>query len=198
MNINNIKPLKYNIHSISNLYQGSTETDLNIEIREYGSDALEVTLINKNYSKQCSTLRNKFILLIFCIYAYCMSYLLKSYHLILIDFAIILCLLLLLWHLNRLTKTEKFLFCYDFGIHFQVEKCLGKRNRFVAASNIHDIVINEVIENLDFRYLLILRTKGALFQKTPIIPIFKIFKPSYECLSLVYKHLNKVMIKSKI
>ncbi|XP_065371620.1 uncharacterized protein PIG-H [Calliphora vicina] len=196
MDMNKVTPLNYKFHSITNLYNGLPQTNLNLEIYQYGSDSVEVKLINTDYPKQRNALKKQFIYLILCFYAYAMLFLLKSYHLAFIDTILIISLIPLLWRLSSLVEYEKLIFCYDFGIHLQIQKFSGKQNKFVAASHIHDIVINEVLENLDFRYLLILRTKGNLFHKKQIIPIFMIFKPTYECLSLVYKHLNKVMVKN--
>ncbi|KAI8130797.1 hypothetical protein CVS40_0827 [Lucilia cuprina] len=165
-------PLSYKFHSLPNLYKGSTETNINLEIYEYGPDALEVKLINTNYKMQWKALKKQFLYLILCFSAYLTNFLLKPNQLTYIDAIFIIWLVPLLWRLNRLVE-------------------------FVAACNIHDIVINEVLEDLDFRYLLILRTKGRLFLNKPIIPIFTVFKPSYDCLCLVYKHLNKVMLINK-
>ncbi|KNC21416.1 hypothetical protein FF38_12560, partial [Lucilia cuprina] len=165
-------PLSYKFHSLPNLYKGSTETNINLEIYEYGPDALEVKLINTNYKMQWKALKKQFLYLILCFSAYLTNFLLKPNQLTYIDAIFIIWLVPLLWRLNRLVEYEKFIFCYDFGLHLQIQKCMGQKNRFVAACNIHDIVINEVLEDLDFRYLLILRTKGRLFLNKPIIPIF--------------------------
>ncbi|XP_037814703.1 uncharacterized protein LOC119605575 [Lucilia sericata] len=198
MDINQeVIPLSYKFHSLTNLYKGSTETNIKLEIYEYGPDALEVKLINTNYQMQWTALKKQFLYFILSFSAYVANFVLKSYHLAYIDTIFIIWLVPLLWRLSRLVEYEKFIFCYDFGLHLQIQKCMGQKNRFVAACNIHDIVINEVLEDLDFRYLLILRTKGKVFVNKPIIPIFTVFKPSYDCLCLVYKHLNKVMSINK-
>uniref|UniRef100_A0A1A9V8U6 Uncharacterized protein n=1 Tax=Glossina austeni TaxID=7395 RepID=A0A1A9V8U6_GLOAU len=64
----------------------------------------------------------------------------------------------------------EFIFCYDFGLQIQTTTFLAKSNYFMAASSIHDIVINEVLENH--------------------------LKPCGDCLHIIYKHLNKTMRKT--
>lgn len=102
------KPLTYKFHSINNLYKGTNDTDLSLEIYEYGSDAVEIKLINTNYCQQRATLKKQFIFLILCFYIYSMVHLFKSFHLYVLDALFILWLLPLLWHLNSLTEFGKF------------------------------------------------------------------------------------------
>ncbi|XP_075148242.1 phosphatidylinositol glycan anchor biosynthesis class H [Haematobia irritans] len=185
----------YEFHSVTHLYAGIEEPDLHLEIQSYGSDALQIKLVNKAYSKQKNKLLQKCVFFLSTSLCYLWIVWSHSFRLLYMEAILLLWLLPLLWRLFSIVESEKFLFCFDFGIHLQIKKLLGMSNTFIASSNIHDICINEVIENLDFRYLLIIRTKGKLFHKIPIIPVFKILKPTCDCLNVIYKCLNQIMLK---
>lgn len=109
MSTNEEKSLNYKFHSITNLYKGTKDTDLSLEIYEYGSDAVEIKLINTNYKQQQATLKKHFIFLILCFYIYSMIFLFKSFHLLFIDAVFILWLIPLLWRLTQLTEFGKLL-----------------------------------------------------------------------------------------
>ncbi|XP_013118616.2 phosphatidylinositol N-acetylglucosaminyltransferase subunit H isoform X1 [Stomoxys calcitrans] len=188
-------PLIYEFHSTTHLYEGIKEPNLRLEVHEYGSDAVQIKLVNKTFAKQKNEVGQHCVFFATTCCCYLWLHLNHSFRLVYMEVFLLLWLVPLLWRLLSIVESETFIYCYDFGMHLQVKKLLGKSNSFITSSNIHDVRINEVVENFDFRYLLIIRTKGKLFQKKPIIPVFKIFKPTCDCLSLIYKSLNQVMLK---
>ncbi|XP_073815847.1 phosphatidylinositol glycan anchor biosynthesis class H isoform X2 [Musca autumnalis] len=189
--------LKQDFHSKPHLYQGIEETDLRLEINELSIDALQIKLINKNFHKQkTAAIKQTLVFVIICGF-YLWLHLNAAFRLLYFGIISILWFLPILWRWISLVKAESFIYCYDFGINLQIERLLGKSNTFISSSDIHDVRINEVLENFDFRYLLIIRTKGKLFQKKPIIPIFKVFKPTCDCLTIIYKKLNLMQLKQE-
>ncbi|XP_011293583.1 phosphatidylinositol N-acetylglucosaminyltransferase subunit H [Musca domestica] len=187
----------YEFHSTTHLYKGLEETDLRLEIHELGSDALQVRLVNKDFPKQKkAAIKESLVFVAICGF-YLWLHLNAAFRLLYFGIASFLWFLPILWRWLSLVKAENIIFCHDFGINLQIEKCWGKSNTFISSSAIHDIRINEVLENFDFRYLLIIRTKGKLFQKRPIIPIFKVFNPTCDCLNIIYKKLNQMYCKTQ-
>ncbi|XP_061393343.1 phosphatidylinositol N-acetylglucosaminyltransferase subunit H [Musca vetustissima] len=191
-------PLIYEFHSTSHLYKGIEEADLRLEIHELGHDALQIMLINKDFPKQRKVAIKETLLFAGICGFYLWLHLNAAFRLLYFAIISVIWFLPILWRWLSLVKSETFIYCYDFGINLQIERLLGKSNTFISSSDIHDIRINEVLENFDFRYLLIIRIKGKLFRKHPIIPIFKIFKPTCDCLSMIYKKLNQVHCKQQL
>lgn len=121
--------------------------------------------------------------------------------------------------------TEKLLFIKEFCLQCTGTHFLGRRNhRFLSTANIHDIVINEVIDGVCIHewlrsyvgmtsfqwysilcysqfqikviYLLIVRTKGPEFEKQPIVPLLSV---RYLMLihSLISQHMFSIISEPK-
>ncbi|XP_037944356.1 uncharacterized protein LOC119677160 [Teleopsis dalmanni] len=119
--------LIYKYQSIKQKYTGSKEADLELNIECYSRDSIQVQLTNLNYNKQK---QNK----IFLTY---LMYVAKS--------------------MSDIIKKEKLLICNNFALQLETERCFSRKsNRFISASDIHDVVINEVIQDI-----LMLRTKNV-------------------------------------
>ncbi|KAL9901112.1 phosphatidylinositol glycan anchor biosynthesis class H [Glossina fuscipes fuscipes] len=186
----------FEFQSIRQRYKGPEERDLHLKIYEYGNDVLEVNLINKHFSRLRRSLQKQVVWMFIVMIITLLVKISLNFYSSIINFLLLFWLIIKVWSISSLVKNEKFIFCYDFGLQIQTTTFLTKSNYFMAASSIHDIVINEVLENFDFHYLLIVRTKGVLFRKKPIIPIYKHLKPCGDCLHIIYKHLNKTMRKT--
>ncbi|XP_037952236.1 uncharacterized protein LOC119682796 isoform X2 [Teleopsis dalmanni] len=183
--------LIYKYQSIKQKYTGSKEADLELNIECYSRDSIQVQLTNLNYNKQK---QNKIcnILLTLCFLStyttFRFIYFTKNLQLFcdrewLAFTAILTYLMYVAKSMSDIIKKER---CFS-----------RKSNRFISASDIHDVVINEVIQDLDVHYILMLRTKKRLFNKTPIIVIFNNLRPSVECLEMIYNNLKKIFINSE-
>ncbi|XP_037952235.1 uncharacterized protein LOC119682796 isoform X1 [Teleopsis dalmanni] len=198
--------LIYKYQSIKQKYTGSKEADLELNIECYSRDSIQVQLTNLNYNKQK---QNKIcnILLTLCFLStyttFRFIYFTKNLQLFcdrewLAFTAILTYLMYVAKSMSDIIKKEKLLICNNFALQLETERCFSRKsNRFISASDIHDVVINEVIQDLDVHYILMLRTKKRLFNKTPIIVIFNNLRPSVECLEMIYNNLKKIFINSE-
>lgn len=190
----------YTYHSLSRRYNGNKSPDLQLTVYEYGKDSIEIELTNLQYALQrCQNIKHIFmIIVIYSTYIIMASKnvtLLKGH--ILYDLSCLLWLLYRIINLLSLIHTEKVIVCLDLALQCHTVRFLRRTsNLFIPASNIYDIVINEVIENLDVHYILIIRTKGSLFQKKPIITLFNTLQPSFDCLQMTYRCLNRIFRKT--
>ncbi|XP_067619505.1 uncharacterized protein PIG-H [Eurosta solidaginis] len=187
-------------HSRGQLYDGNETPDLQLTLSEYGQDAIEIELTNMQYSSQKRQKIKHIILFLFVWIAYTISTSSRevwfSKH-ALCDISFILWILYRLINLFSLIQSERVIFCLDLALQCHTVRFLQRSsNLLIPVNNIYDIVINEVIENLDVHYILIIRTQGELFQKKPIISIFNTLHPSFECLQKIYICLNKRMPNS--
>ena len=106
---NEIKPLIFEFSSIKSKYNGTLEPDLTLEIYEYGSDALQVNLINRNYQKQKTSLQKQFIFLILTFNLYLTLILFNNYqHLLIIDIILLIYLTPITWRLWHLIESGKY------------------------------------------------------------------------------------------
>ncbi|XP_053947210.1 uncharacterized protein LOC128855955 isoform X1 [Anastrepha ludens] len=186
--------------SLGQRYTGSKRPDLELTLREYGKDSVEIELTNLRYTTQKRKQIKHICMLITMYVVYSIlkskSCLLFKGH-ILCDFSFLFWLIYRLFGLFSLIQTEKILFCLDLALQCHTVRFLSRTlNLFIPANSIYDVVINEVIENMDVHYILIIRTKGDIFQKKPIIALFNSLHPSFECLHMVYKSLNKIRQQS--
>ncbi|XP_004537849.1 uncharacterized protein LOC101462194 [Ceratitis capitata] len=190
----------YVYHSLGHQYSGNKSPDLQLTLHEYGKDSIELELTNLRYNTQ-KWQKIKHICILATLYLACITSVPKS---LLLSKGLILCgVSCLLWLLYRilnllsLIKSERIIFCLDLALQCHTVRIFSRTsNIFIPANNIYDIVINEVIEDLDVHYILIIRTQGQLFQKRPIIPLFNKLHPSFECLQMTYKYLNKILRKT--
>lgn len=161
----------YEFHSTTHLYKGLDQTDLRLEIHELGSDALQVRLVNKDFPKQKkAAIKESLVFVAICGF-YLWLHLNAAFRLLYFGIASLLWFLPILWRWLSLVKAgmlgraiciisysnkyfflENIIFCHDFGINLQIEKCWGKSNTFISSSAIHDIRINEVLENVSIAY----------------------------------------------
>lgn len=190
----------YTYHSLSQRYSGNKSPDLQLTVQEYGKDCIELKLTNLQYALQrCQKIKHICLsIIIYFVYIILISRnvtLLKGH--ILCDLSCLLWLLYRIFNLMSLIETEKVIICLDLALQCHTVRFLRRTsNLFIPVNNIYDIVINEVIEDLDVHYILIIRTKGSLFQKKPIVTLFNTLQPCFECLQMTYRCLNKIFRKS--
>ncbi|XP_018797268.1 PREDICTED: uncharacterized protein LOC108974091 [Bactrocera latifrons] len=190
----------YTYQSLCQRYSGNKSPDLQLTVHEYGKDSIELELTNLQYALQrYQKIKHICInIIIYIVYIIMVSKnvtLLKGH--MLCDLSCLLWLLYRIFNLMSLIHTEKVIICLDLALQCHTVRFLRRTsNLFIPASNIYDIVINEVIEDLDVHYILIIRTKGSLFQKKPIITLFNSLQPSFECLQMTYRCLNGIFRKS--
>lgn len=175
--------------TLSDQFSSFGGKDLQLKIIDYNPDSFEVQLFNQNYSNERS-FRFKAILTLALTYlAYIVS---TTNRLLLVDVASILTLVYLIYTTIELVKSEKILFISEFALQITTEKFLSRKSSiFIPMANVKDVVINEVIDDLAIKYVLITRTKGSLSHSKPIIAMFKSLQPRIECLEVVYSHFLK-------
>ncbi|XP_017472058.1 PREDICTED: uncharacterized protein LOC108363269 isoform X1 [Rhagoletis zephyria] len=189
----------YKYHSIRQMYAGDKLPDLQLTLREYSKDSVEIEVTNLRYGIQ-RWQKMKHICTIITIYIMysiltSKSWLFKGH--ILCDLSLFFWFLYRIVKLFSLIQSEKVLFCSDLALQCHTVRFLSRTsNLFIPANNVYDVVINEAIEDLDVHYVLIIRTKGDLYQKRPIIAIFNTLRPTFDCLHMVNKCLNKARRKA--
>ncbi|EDW84567.2 uncharacterized protein Dwil_GK13067 [Drosophila willistoni] len=88
-------------------------------------------------------------------------------------------------------QSEKLFYSWDLALQTETVHTFGRKTiQCVQRGHLYDIVMNEVIENLDVKYMLIMRTKGGMFDRKPIIPLFNALSPSFECLQHIHRILH--------
>ncbi|XP_055849934.1 uncharacterized protein LOC129914624 [Episyrphus balteatus] len=168
-------------------YRSFGGRELQLNIIDYNRDSFEIQIINKNYSYERSFRFKAIVTLALTYLAYIVS---SSSRLLIVDVASLLTLAYLIYTTIELVKSEKILFVAEFALQITTEKS-RRSSIFIPATNIKDVVINEVIDDLAIKYVLITRTKGSLSHSKPIIAMFKSLQPRIECLEIVYTHFLK-------
>ncbi|SPP80318.1 Hypothetical predicted protein [Drosophila guanche] len=170
-------------YSLGAKYAGSTEEDLEVCIKNYGGDVVRIELVNRLHGAQCQRQLRRFLLLLSASTVYFISvwrlgdnFISIWQPRILYPIIIVATLAIVIIRTAlALVKTEKLFYSWDMALQTETVRSFGRESVFcVQRGHIHDIVLNEVIENLDVKYMLILRTRGSMFKKRPIIPLFHV------------------------
>ncbi|EDV90675.1 uncharacterized protein LOC6569854 [Drosophila grimshawi] len=193
-----MEPTKHRYFSISAKYKGSQEEDLELTIQKYGDDVVRIQLLNRLHGKQCRAQLKRFLFMISLAIVYFAfavrwsegSVTLRQAHIL---YPALLCLavvLLIFRNTLRLVHSERLFYSWDMALQTETIRTFGRQTVLcVQRGHLHDMVLNEVIENLDIKYMLILRTKGNLFKERPIIPMFHCLSPCFECL----QHIQRIL-----
>ncbi|XP_043652499.1 uncharacterized protein LOC122619558 [Drosophila teissieri] len=186
-------------------YEGSVEGDLELCIKHCGGDVVRIELVNRLHGMQLQRKLRRILLLVFLAIAYfvgtcgfdnrTISFLQPR-----ILYPLVTCAsvaILLIRSTLNLVQAERLFYSWDMALQMDTVRSFGRESVFcVQRGHIEDIVLNEVIENLDVKYMLILRTKGSQFMKRPIIPLFNSQSPPIECLQHTYAVLHKYWLNS--
>ncbi|KAH8383910.1 hypothetical protein KR009_011181 [Drosophila setifemur] len=180
-------------------YTGSAEADLELCIQRCGGDVVRMELVNRQHGVQLRRQLRRLLVLVSLSIAYfvgvcCIWNRSLSLWQPRILYPLVTCVsvaILIIRSTLKLVQSERLFYSWDLALQTETVRSFGKETVLcVQRGNIHDIVLNEVIEDLDVKYMLILRTKGTLFQNRPIIPLFNSQSPSFECLQHIYKVLH--------
>ncbi|EDW96309.1 uncharacterized protein Dyak_GE24958, isoform A [Drosophila yakuba] len=172
-------------------YEGSVEADLELCIKHCGGDVVRIELVNRLHGMQLQRKLRQILLLGFLAVAYfvgicgfdnrSISFLHPR-----ILYPLALCASvanLLIRSTLNLVQAERLFYSWDMALQMETVRSFGRKSVLcVQRGHIENIVLNEVIENLDVKYILILRTKGSQFMKRPIIPLFNSQSPPFECM----------------
>ncbi|XP_030371015.1 uncharacterized protein LOC115621488 isoform X2 [Scaptodrosophila lebanonensis] len=196
-----MQPARRRFFSTGAKYAGNTEEDLELGIKYYGEEVVRMELVNRQHRAQCRSQLNR-MLVLFGLAALYLSFAIKfSEHpvtfgqaQILYPVLLFLTIFMIILHSSsRLVQSEKVFYSWDLALQTEIVRTFGRESYCVQRGNLHDIVINE----LDIKYMLILRTKGNLFRERPIIPLFHSLSPSLECLQHIRSHLHKCWLNGK-
>ncbi|XP_055903713.1 uncharacterized protein LOC129939647 [Eupeodes corollae] len=173
----------------SNIFRSFGGRELQLNIIDYNRDSFEIQIINKDYSNERSFRLKSIATLAVTYLAYIAS---TTSRLLIVDVLSLFTLGFLIYTTIELVKSEKVLFVAEFALQITTEKFLSRKSSlFIPSNNIKDVVINEVINDLAIKYVLITRTRGSLSHDKPIIAMFKSLQPRIECLEVVYSHFLK-------
>ncbi|XP_016959840.1 uncharacterized protein LOC108031136 [Drosophila biarmipes] len=186
-------------------YAGSVEPDLELCIRHCGGDAVRIELVNRQHGIQLRRKVRRLLLLVFLAIVYFVGvcrfedrkiHILQPRILYPLVTCVFVAILVLRSALN-LVQAERLFYSWDMALQTETVRSFGRESVFcVQRGHIEDIVLNEVIEDLDVKYMLILRTKGSMFKKRPIVPLFNSQSPSFESLQHIYRVLNGYWLNS--
>ncbi|XP_017026714.1 phosphatidylinositol N-acetylglucosaminyltransferase subunit H [Drosophila kikkawai] len=186
-------------------YAGYAEADLELCIRHCGGDVVRIELVNRLHGTELRRQLRRLLLLVFLATAYFVGVCgLWSRNIGLWQPRIIyplvtwaLVAILMLRSTLNLVHIERLFYSWDMALQTETVRSFGRQSVLcVQRGQIHDIVLNEVIEDLDVKYMLILRTKGSLFKKSPVIPLFNSQSPSFECLQHIHRVLHGYWLNS--
>ncbi|XP_062124001.1 LOW QUALITY PROTEIN: uncharacterized protein LOC133837308 [Drosophila sulfurigaster albostrigata] len=202
-----MEPKTHKYFSIPAKYSGSTVEDLELSIQKYGDNVVRMQLLNRVHKKQCGTQLKRFLLLagLASLYYGCILAVSEKnakIHQAHILYPALLWLVLafkIVRNTLDLVHSEKIFYSWDMALQTETVRTFGRKSVFcVQRGHLHDIVLNEVIENLDIKYMLILRTKGSMFNQRPIIPLFNSLSPSFECLKQIHRILHGYWLNNNL
>ncbi|XP_017057218.1 uncharacterized protein LOC108098653 [Drosophila ficusphila] len=186
-------------------YAGSTDADLELCIKHCGGDVVRIELVNRLHGIQLQRKLRRLLLLVFLAVAYFVGVfgfgsrnigILQPRILYPLVTCVSVAILMIRSTLN-LVQAERLFYSWDMALQTETVRSFGRESVLcVQRGHIQDIVLNEVIEDLDVKYMLILRTKGSEFNKRPIVPLFNSQSPSVECLQHTYRVLRGYWLNS--
>lgn len=100
----NQKPSIYEFHSTPHSYQGKDEPDLRLELYEYGADALEVRLINRDLPQQKKNMKKHITLFMLASGFHLWLHLNRIVHVPYVDIFLGLWCAILMWRLSHLVE----------------------------------------------------------------------------------------------
>ncbi|KAM8703036.1 hypothetical protein ACLKA7_005387 [Drosophila subpalustris] len=179
-----MEPKTHKYFSIPAKYSGSSVEDLELNIQKYGDNVVRMQLLNRVHSKQCGAQLKRFILLAGLAFTYYGLVLtvgeegsakIQQAHMLYPGVLWLVLAFKILRTTLDLVHSEKIFYSWDMALQTETVRTFGRKSVCcVQRGHLHDIVLNEVIENLDVKYMLILRTKGSMFKERPIIPLFNL------------------------
>ncbi|XP_037025979.1 uncharacterized protein LOC119067230 [Bradysia coprophila] len=173
------------------LSQSVSGDDIQLDITELDLNTTEIVISNLNFKTNRST----------GIKLLSLSALLLGgsliFQSIILYAALIVFLSIRFYCFTCLVQSEKLTVTKDFGVQLLTTYTLGRtRSLFIQFAHIHDVVIQEVIQNLKVTFMLAFLTKGSWFEKRPIIPIVNTINPRLDVLKIVYNILRKYVGRS--
>ncbi|XP_030562851.1 uncharacterized protein LOC115764121 isoform X2 [Drosophila novamexicana] len=193
-----MEPSRHRYFSKTAIYKGSVVEDLELTVQKYGEDVVRIQLLNRLHGEQCRAQLKRFFWLLGLATVYFGFALALSEGPTRMGQAHILYPGLLCFALSasifrttlQLVHSEKLFYSWDMALQTETVRTFGRQSVLcVQRGHLHDMVLNEVIENLDIKYMLILRTKGSMFKERPIIPLFNNLSPPFECL----QHIQRIL-----
>ncbi|ALC46789.1 CG14463 [Drosophila busckii] len=199
-------PYTHRFFSIPAKYAGKLVEDLELTVQKYGNNVVRIQLSNRLHIEQCRA-QFKRILLIAGLAVVYFAIILKfdkegtritAAHILIPSLLWLAISSYLLRTALNLVQSEKVFYSRDIALQATTVRTFGRESTSICVEHghIHDMVLNEVIENLDVKYMLILRTKGSVFRRTPIIPLFNRLHPSFECLEQIQQILHTYWLKN--
>ncbi|KAH8357214.1 hypothetical protein KR084_009571 [Drosophila pseudotakahashii] len=186
-------------------YEGSVDADLELCIKHCDGDVVRIELVNRQHGIQLQRNLRRLLLLLFLAIAYFVGVcgfedrkfgILQPRILYPLVTCVSVAILMLRSTLN-LVQSERLFYSWDMALQTETVRSFGRESVLcIQRGHIEDIVLNEVIEDLDVKYMLILRTKGSQFKKRPIVPLFNSQSPSFECLQHTYRVLHGYWLNS--
>jgi len=152
-----MEPKTHKYFSIPAKYSGSLVEDLELNIQKYGDNVVRMQLLNRVHKKQCGAQLKRFLLLAGLAAVYYGFVLTVGKESFKIQHAHILYpgLLWLILTFNILRSTldlvhsEKLFYSWDMALQTETIRTFGRKSVFcVQRGHLHDIVLNEVIENV--------------------------------------------------
>nr|XP_044250029.1 uncharacterized protein LOC108064381 [Drosophila takahashii] len=186
-------------------YEGAVDADLELCIKHCGGDVVRIELVNRQHGIQLQRKLRRLLLLLFLAIAYFVGVCgLKDRKFGILQprilYPLVTCVsvaILMLRSTLNLVQAERLFYSWDMALQTETVRSFGRESVLcVQRGHIQDIVLNEVIEDLDVKYMLILRTKGSQFKKRPIVPLFNSQSPSFECLQHAYRVLHGYWLNS--
>lgn len=148
--------------SIPAKYSGYLTEDLELNIQKYGNDVVRMQLTNRMHSKQCQTQLKRLYWLcsIAIIYFFGIARSFTegppSIRQAPILYPGLLCLALAVYILRTtfdLVESENLFYSWDMVLQTETIRSFGLKSAFcVQRGHLHDIVLNEVIENVSHEY----------------------------------------------
>jgi len=152
-----MEPKTHKYFSIPAKYSGSSVEDLELNIQKYGDNVVRMQLLNRVHKKQCKAQLKQFLLLAglaFIYYGFVLtvgegSAKIQQAHILYPGLLWLVLAFKILRTTLDLVHSEKIFYSWDMALQTETVRTFGRKSVFcVQRGHLHDIVLNEVIENV--------------------------------------------------
>jgi len=152
-----MEPKTHKYFSIPAKYSGSSVEDLELNIQKYGDNVVRMQLLNRVHKKQCKAQLKQFLLLAglaFIYYGFVLTVgegtaKIQQSHILYPGLLWLVLAFKILRTTLDLVHSEKIFYSWDMALQTETVRTFGRKSVFcVQRGHLHDIVLNEVIENV--------------------------------------------------
>lgn len=152
-----MEPSRHKYFSIAAKYKGSLVEDLELTVQKYGDDVVRIQLLNRMHGQQCGVQLKRFCVLFGLAITYFAFALMLSEgsvrfsqaHILYPTILWLAMSILIFRNTLQLVHSEKLFYSWDMALQTETVRTFGRQSVLcVQRGHLHDMVLNEVIENV--------------------------------------------------